>query len=634
MTGRARPASDPVDTRSSGRPRLASLARGLASLARGLASLARRLADRSFGRLDVPAREWAAVVPIMLLAAADRFVNLPARGIWDSDQGYELGAIWDAVQARQLPALGSPAFTLGPTFHHGALFYDLMMPVSWASHGNPTAVVAEIAVFGFAAVPLVWWVARSIGGTSAGLAAALLAAVSPSLIENSTFIWNPVLVEPGVALACLGAWQAWKMRNPRWWVVAAAGTAIASQSHLTGLALVFPMAILFLLTMWRSPAADRRRLLAWGLAGVALFVLTWLPWIAYELTHEFAETRAILAFRQEGPPGADPFSRLFISTVRIVAWPLTHWPMDGVAPGFPIALAVWAGLTAGLVWRIVGTLAPPRAGAGEAPSRAGSREGRPEPDRIARHEREGLLFVGGSLLLIAAILALSLKEVSQFSDKLNQEQYHSVADVFVLLAAGLLVGGLWRARPLRGRIWSGPAIGSLVLAGLVAVGVSHWPPLTARDGGWPAAQAATARLEGDIAERELAIAALPSFIPADHYGYPLRLDGYRLVAPAGASTIVLVCYPEWSKKPCAGEAESEWIAANLPGVTLTLIDRWEPAPQRVLSVYRVAQKQATGGPGEATGAPKEAAVAPKQASACPGEALECGGMECVSGGTA
>jgi 4-amino-4-deoxy-L-arabinose transferase-like glycosyltransferase len=577
MTERIAPASGPVSAQPTGEEALASDA--TSRRRPGLVSLARRLAKRSFGRLGVPAREWAIVIPIMLLAAADRFVNLPARGIWDSDQGYELGAIWDAVQARQLPALGSPAFTLGPPFPHGALFYDLMMPVSWASHGNPTAVVAEIAIFGFAAVPLVWWVARSIGGTSAGLAAGLLAAVSPSLIENSTFVWNPVLVEPGVALACFGAWQAWKTRCPRWWVVAAAGTAITSQSHLTGLALVFPMAIFFLLTLRRSPAFDRRRLLGWGLAGVALFVLTWLPWIVYELTHDFAETRAILAFRQEGPPGADLLSRFFISAVRIVAWPLTHWPMDSVAPGFPIALAVSSGVVVGLIWRISGALAPSRAGSGEA---------RPEPDETARHEREGLLFVGGSLLLIAAILGLGLKEVSQFSDKLNQEQYHSVADIFVLLAAGLIVGGLWRAKPLRGRSWSGHVTGSLLLAGLVAVGVSHWPPLTARDGGWPAAQTATARLEGDITEQELAIVALPTFIPAEHYGYPLRLDGYTLVAPAGATTVVIVCYPEWTKKPCGGQAEDEWIAAALPGVTLTLIDRWEPAPQRVLSVYRVA----------------------------------------------
>ncbi|MGD0248755.1 MAG: glycosyltransferase family 39 protein, partial [Candidatus Limnocylindrales bacterium] len=423
MTERRKPATDAVGVEATGEEAPAS--RATPGRWPGLASRARRVASRAFGRLGVPAREWAVVVPIMLLGAADRFVNLPSRGIWDTDQGFEMNAIWDAVGARQLPTFGSPAFSLGGTFHHGALFYDLMMPFSWISHGDPTVVVAAIALFGFAAVPLVWWTARSIGGTSAGLAAALLTAVSPSLIDNSTFVWNPVLVEPGTALACFGAWQAWKTRSPRWWVVAAAGAAVAGQSHLTGLALVFPLAFLFLVTLWRTPAGARRRLFVWGMAGVGLFVLTWMPWIVFELTHNLAETRAILAFRQDSPPGADPLTRLFISSVRMLAWPLTNWPLSGVAPGFPLALAVATGVATGLIWRLAGTLAAPRAEPGDA---------RPAPTKAARHEREGLLFVGGSLALICAMLGLGIKEISQFPDKLLEEQYHSVADIFVLLA--------------------------------------------------------------------------------------------------------------------------------------------------------------------------------------------------------
>ena len=53
------------------------------------------------------AREAACLAAIFLLAAADRLVNLPGRGIWDSDQGTEMGAIWNAVVTRQLPTFGS-----------------------------------------------------------------------------------------------------------------------------------------------------------------------------------------------------------------------------------------------------------------------------------------------------------------------------------------------------------------------------------------------------------------------------------------------------------------------------------------------------------------------------------------------
>lgn len=544
-----------------------------------------RLFGRTFGRLGVSGREWACVIPIIALGAADRFVNLPARGIWDMDQGFELGAIWNAVQTRQLPTFGSPAYTTGPVFHHGALFYDIMIPISWATHGNPTAVITAIALFGFAVVPLVWWTARGMGGTSAGLAAALLAAVSPSLIENSTFIWNPVLVEPGVALACFGAWQAWKTRGPRWWLVAAAGTALASQSHLTGLALIFPMAIFFLVALWRTAAVDRRRMLAWGLAGVGLFLLTWAPWIVSELSHGFAETRAILAFKQDDPPGADPLTRLFISSIRILAWPATHFPLDGVGAGFPAALAVATGVFTGLIWRTTGVVAAgtARDAAAEPETAPGAKASSIAPPA----ERAAVLFVGGSLLLLTLMLGLGIKELSQFASNINQEQYHTVADIFVILASGLIIGALWRSTPIRGRPWSGHVVAGLALAGLVAVGVAHWPPISAPDGGWAAAQVATSRIERDAAGQDVAIVALPDFIPADAYGYPLKLDDVVMVPPSQAGTVVVLCYPSWSNVSCS-QAVTDWLAANLPGEKPALIDSWEPAPGRILSVYRRA----------------------------------------------
>ena len=547
---------------------------------RPLVSVPGRVSLSLIDRLGVPGREWAVMIPILLLAAADRFVNLPNRFIWDTDQGIEVGAIWNAVVTRQLPTFGSPAFSTGGTFHHGALFYDLMIPAAWAGSGDPTVIVAAIALFGLLVVPLVWWTARSIGGTSAGLATAFLAAVSPSLIDYSTMIWNPVLVETGVALAALGAWQAWTTRRPGWWVLAAAGTALASQSHLTGLVLVFPMAIFFLVTLRAHPSGQRRRLLAWGLVSVGVFVLTWMPWIVYELTHNFAETRAILAFTQPSPPAADPATRVVFGSVRILAWPITHWPLDNFVPGFPAAFAIAVGMISGLIWRVTGTQAASRV---RAEAGAGGTRG-PAAKSAARREREGLLFVGGSLLLITTVLGLGIKEISQVSN-INQEQYHVVADVFVVLGAGLIVSGLWRAAPLRGRPWSGHVLAALAMAGLVTAGIGHWPPFTAPDGGWPAAQAASIRLERDARGADFALVALPAFKSADAYAYALELDGVRLLAPDSSPTLAVLCDTGWFHG-CGGAAEPEWIAANLPGRQLTLIDRFEPSPHGILSVYR------------------------------------------------
>ena len=183
-------------------------------------------------------------------------------------------------------------------------------------------------------------------------------------------------------------------------------------------------------------------------------------------------------------------------------------------------------------------------------------------------------------------LGLGITEISQVAN-INQEQYHVVADVFVLLAAGLVISGLWRSAPLRGRPRSGRILALVALAGIASVGIGHWPPLTAEDGGWPAAHAAAVRLERDAGSPELALVALPSFKQADAYGYPLTLDGVKMLAPGSAKTLVILCDSGWFHG-CGDSAESDWIAANLPGQSITLVDRFEPSPQRILSVYKRA----------------------------------------------
>jgi 4-amino-4-deoxy-L-arabinose transferase-like glycosyltransferase len=537
---------------------------GHSEQSRAVAAPARRIG----ARLRSNAGEAASLAAIFLLAVADRLVNLPARGIWDTDQGVETGAIWNAVVTRQLPAYGSPAFSTGGTFHHGALFYDLMMPAVWLGNGNPTVVVFVIALFGIAVVPMAWWTARSIGGRPAGLAAALLAAVSPSLIDYSTFVWNPVLVETGTALACLGAWQAWRTRQPRWWVVAAAGTALAAQSHLTGLVLVFPMAAVFALALRRGPSGERRRLLKWGLAGAGLFVLTWLPLIVYELGHDFAETRAMLAFDQPAPPAAGPLIQVFFGSMRIVVWPLMHWPLDNLQSGAVLAFVVFLAVVSGLVWRV-----------GRTFQGRGAGDTAPGVD----FERDGLRLVGGSLLFIALALSLGLKQISQV-ENVNQEQYHCVADVLVLLAAALVVGGLWRT-VIAGRAWIGRSLALLGLVGLTVLCVSHWPPLTAPDGGWPAARAAADKIRTDAAGGSIAMVSLPDFKGPYAYSYPLTLDGVTWAAPDRAATVVILCDSGWYKG-CGGAAEEQWRAAQAGGGSLLMVDRFEPAPGRILTVYR------------------------------------------------
>ena len=65
-------------------------------------------------------REAIGLAAVLLVAAFLRLNNLQSRADWDSDQGSEMLAIWNALHSGTIPQLGPLAST--GTFHHGALY--------------------------------------------------------------------------------------------------------------------------------------------------------------------------------------------------------------------------------------------------------------------------------------------------------------------------------------------------------------------------------------------------------------------------------------------------------------------------------------------------------------------------------
>ena len=292
---------------------------------------------------------------LLVLAVVVRFVGLPGRGTWDADQGHDMLVLLGLVRDGTIPLLGPPT-SIGD-FHHGAIYYYLLAPAAFLSGADPTFVVGEIALAGVAAVGVTWWLARSIAGPIAGFVAALVMALSLSAIDESTFIWNPNLIALSSAVALAGAWRARTTGRARWWLVAAVGVLVTMQCHVLGVALLPPVAALWAVSYRAAqPGPERRRVGLAGLASVAIIVVGYLPLLVYELGHDFAETRAVLAFIASGGTGVSvslPARLLFVG-LRIVAWPLTGLLVDGLVIGVVAAVLVIAGLG----WR-----------AGQAPGR-------------------------------------------------------------------------------------------------------------------------------------------------------------------------------------------------------------------------------------------------------------------------
>lgn len=505
----------------------------------------------------------AVLVGLLVLAAVLRFVDLRTRGTWDADQGNDMLVLHDLVTKGVLPLLGPPT-SIGD-FHHGALYYYALAPAAWLGGSDPTIVVGEIALLGTAAVGLVWWIARAMaGGTGrelrgsiAGLVAGLAIAVSGSAVNESTFIWNPNLIPFSAALTVTAAWRAWTTRRARWWVLALAAQALTMQAHVLGAVFIVPLGGFLVADAARRTSVERRRVLAAAGVGVMLIAVSYLPLVAWELGHDFSESRAAVAFLTGGgqPVDLNPLVRVVFVGLRILSWPLTGLLTDALPAGTVAGVAV----IVIVAWRLLDT-----------------RRG-----RQASSERIAVRWLALALTWCWLVLGLGIAGLATVTP-LPVDHYHAFLDPLVFVVVGLGAAAAIARTEGAGtdlQVTSiGPrAIATVAVAALVAWNVAHWPPAVAPDGGWPAAQAAASRIERSLDGRTVELSSLPTFKAANAYAFPLVRDGYAVDAGPGAGRIVVVC-DSLFVADCGGAAEASVS-------TWPVLDRFEAAPGRTITVF-------------------------------------------------
>lgn len=520
------------------------------------------------------------VLPVLLaVAAVMRLVNLPTRGTWEADQGHDMLTLRALVQDGVVPLLGPPT-SIGDV-HHGAWYYYVLSPAAGFTGGDsPLAVVALIALAGIAAVGVVWWLARAIGGPIAGAVAGLVAAVSAAAIDESTFIWNPNLIALSSSLALAGAWRAWSGGDRRWWLLAATGTAVTMQCHILGIALLPIIAAPYVLDARRRPLGRVH------IGVLAIFVVAYLPLLVNELTTGGSELRAALEYLAAGRTGTDaPIPvRFAIVGLRVLSWPLTGLITDGIIAAMGASTAV----VAIAAWRARGS----------------------DPDRLAAR------WLGMGLLWSTAFLTLAAPSLATVIPGLPNDHYHAFADPMVFTLVGLGAAAL-TTLPSRARRGEPHPSGSIVAAAgvlaLVGWNLTHLPPATHPDGGVPAGELAAARVDGvlvgnDVERLEpIRLQSLPDFKSTEAMVYPLArlgrvyvgalpkdgvapgsLDPSEVASLGGFRGLVLLCDDRFRAAigaACDGPAEATITPDGGGPAWGPLLDRFEAAPGRFVSVY-------------------------------------------------
>jgi hypothetical protein len=325
-----------------------------------------------------------------------------------------------------------------------------------------------------------------------------------------------------------------------------------------GSVLVVPLAALLVMDWRRRAPGDRarRRLALAAIACVALIALSYIPLVVEELQSNFTEARAAAAFLTGGGPAAtQPLPiRLVIVALRVLAWPLT-----GLVTAAPLAALIAAAtVVAILAWRA----------------------------RSARAaERFAARFFAATLAWSIAALTVAASTLATVVPGLPNDHYHAFLDPLVFVTVGMGAAALWRRARLPAR-----ALAAAGVAALVAFNVLTWPPRIAPDGGWPAAEAAAARVAARVGSSQYVLVGVPAFKSADAMRFPLVRTG---AAPATLSDlmgyaggVVVACdrlFEEAAGYRCGGPGEDA-AAASVSGRS-ALVDRFDESPRTSISIY-------------------------------------------------
>lgn len=197
----------------------------------------------------------------------------------------------DVIIVRRLlvnfdPILIGPGTSIG-NMYLGPLYYYMIAPALLLANFSPVGPAIFVALLGIATIYFVYRVAKEWFTPRAGLIAALLYAVSPTVIIHSHSSWNPNIMPFFSLLSVYSVWKVWKEKNYKWLAVLGVSYAVVLQSHYLGI-LLLPAIIIFLF-LSRPPTR-------YILIVISLFALLMSPLVLFDLRHNFMNLKALKVF--------------------------------------------------------------------------------------------------------------------------------------------------------------------------------------------------------------------------------------------------------------------------------------------------------------------------------------------------
>ncbi len=236
---------------------------------------------------------------ILLLGAFLRLYRINEYMTFLGDEGRDMLVVKRMIIDHKLTLLG-PTTSVG-SIYMGPIYYYMMIPFLWVWNFNPVGPSVMVALLAVATIYLIYKLGKDFFHEQVGLVASLLYAVAPLAIFSGRSSWNPNVVPFFSVLLIYSLLQIIVAKKYNWFVMLGLSMGFLIQLHYVTL-LFFPVILVcFYLKRFKFPLKNY-------LLGLMAFIISYSPFLLFELRHQFVNFQAVIRFVfQQSSSAASPF---------------------------------------------------------------------------------------------------------------------------------------------------------------------------------------------------------------------------------------------------------------------------------------------------------------------------------------
>lgn len=234
--------------------------------------------------------ETIILITILLIASFMRLYRVRDYIVFLGDEGRDVMVVRNILRGN-LTLLGPTASVGG--FYLGPIYYYMMAPPLFLSGYDPAGPAYLISLLGIATVFLIYLFGKRLYHPIVGLSAAFLYAISPLIVRYSRASWNPNPLPFFTLLGMYFLYLATEKKAKKYYFLAGACLGVAWQLHYLALILTAVYIAIILCYTQRHHLLSKIYHLISVIAGWAV---TFSPFLAFEIRHQFPNTRTVTEF--------------------------------------------------------------------------------------------------------------------------------------------------------------------------------------------------------------------------------------------------------------------------------------------------------------------------------------------------